>query len=116
MKGSEAKMTGFMEGADKRFVIPVYQRKYAVSYTHLDVYKRQVSNTSLWVSFLSIRFSFSVLNIIKGQFLKKAFCIPPVRTIHIHEASETVRVILFEQMHQLVCDHIFLSLIHICVL
>ncbi len=28
MKGSEAKMTGFMEGADKRFVIPVYQRKY----------------------------------------------------------------------------------------
>ena len=28
MKGSEAKMMGFMEGADKRFVIPVYQRKY----------------------------------------------------------------------------------------
>lgn len=28
MKGSETKMTGFMEGADKRFVIPVYQRKY----------------------------------------------------------------------------------------
>jgi uncharacterized protein with ParB-like and HNH nuclease domain len=28
MKGSEAKLTGFMEGADKRFVIPVYQRKY----------------------------------------------------------------------------------------
>lgn len=28
MKGSEAKMTGFMEGADKRYVIPVYQRKY----------------------------------------------------------------------------------------
>ena len=28
MKGSEAKMTGFMEGADKRFIIPVYQRKY----------------------------------------------------------------------------------------
>ena len=28
MKGSEAKMIGFMEGADKRFVIPVYQRKY----------------------------------------------------------------------------------------
>ena len=26
MKGSEAKMTGFMEGADKRYVIPVYQR------------------------------------------------------------------------------------------
>lgn len=28
MKGSEAKMTGFMEGADKRYIIPVYQRKY----------------------------------------------------------------------------------------
>ncbi len=28
MKGSEAKMTSFMEGADKRYVIPVYQRKY----------------------------------------------------------------------------------------
>ncbi|MCD8363427.1 MAG: DUF4268 domain-containing protein [Lachnospiraceae bacterium] len=28
MKGSEAKMLGFMEGADKRYVIPVYQRKY----------------------------------------------------------------------------------------
>lgn len=28
MKGSEAQMINFMEGADKRFVIPVYQRKY----------------------------------------------------------------------------------------
>ena len=28
MKGSEAKVIGYMEGADKRFVIPVYQRKY----------------------------------------------------------------------------------------
>ncbi len=28
MKGSEAKMLGFMEGADKRYVIPVYQRNY----------------------------------------------------------------------------------------
>ena len=28
MKGSEALMLGFMEGADKRYVIPVYQRKY----------------------------------------------------------------------------------------
>ncbi len=28
MKGSETFMLGFMEGADKRFVIPVYQRKY----------------------------------------------------------------------------------------
>ncbi len=28
MKGSETRMLGFMEGADKRFVIPVYQRKY----------------------------------------------------------------------------------------
>jgi uncharacterized protein with ParB-like and HNH nuclease domain len=32
MKGSEAKMTGFMEGADKRFIIPVYQRKYDWKY------------------------------------------------------------------------------------
>lgn len=32
MKGSEAKMMGFMEGADKRFVIPVYQRKYDWKY------------------------------------------------------------------------------------
>ena len=38
MKGSEAKMFGFMEGADRRYVIPVYQRsmigsmKTAVSY------------------------------------------------------------------------------------
>lgn len=28
MKGSGTRMLGFMEGADKRFVIPVYQRKY----------------------------------------------------------------------------------------
>lgn len=28
MKGSETRMTAFMEGADKRYVIPVYQRKY----------------------------------------------------------------------------------------
>lgn len=28
MKGSETFMLGFMEGADKRYVIPVYQRKY----------------------------------------------------------------------------------------
>ena len=32
MKGSEAKMMGFMEGADKRFIIPVYQRKYDWKY------------------------------------------------------------------------------------
>lgn len=32
MKGSAAKMTGFMEGADKRFIIPVYQRKYDWKY------------------------------------------------------------------------------------
>ena len=32
MKGSEAKMTGFMEGADKRYVLPVYQRKYDWKY------------------------------------------------------------------------------------
>ena len=28
MKGSETKMINFMEGADKRYIIPVYQRKY----------------------------------------------------------------------------------------
>ena len=28
MKGSEARIRDFLEGADKRFVIPVYQRKY----------------------------------------------------------------------------------------
>ena len=28
MKGSETRMTSFMEGADKRYIIPVYQRKY----------------------------------------------------------------------------------------
>lgn len=28
MKGSEAKMTGVMEDADKCFEIPVYQKKY----------------------------------------------------------------------------------------
>ena len=28
MKGSEAKLVSFMQGADKRFVIPVYQRNY----------------------------------------------------------------------------------------
>ena len=27
MKGSESKLIKYMEGADKRFVIPVYQRK-----------------------------------------------------------------------------------------
>ena len=32
MKGSEAKMISFMEGADKRYVIPVYQRKYDWKY------------------------------------------------------------------------------------
>ena len=28
MKGSESKLIKYMEGADKRFVIPVYQRNY----------------------------------------------------------------------------------------
>ena len=28
MKGSETKLITYMEGADKRFVIPVYQRNY----------------------------------------------------------------------------------------
>lgn len=28
MQGSAAKMVGYMEGADKRYIIPVYQRKY----------------------------------------------------------------------------------------
>ena len=28
MKGSETRLLGFMEGADKRYIIPVYQRKY----------------------------------------------------------------------------------------
>lgn len=28
MKGSEAQLLGFMEGANNRYVIPVYQRKY----------------------------------------------------------------------------------------
>ena len=28
MKGSEAKLLGFMEGANNRYIIPVYQRKY----------------------------------------------------------------------------------------
>ena len=28
MKGSETRMTAFMEGANNRYVIPVYQRKY----------------------------------------------------------------------------------------
>ena len=32
MKGSETKILGFMEGADKRYVIPVYQRKYNWKY------------------------------------------------------------------------------------
>ena len=34
MKGSETKMLGFMEGADKRYVIPVYQRKYEWKHEH----------------------------------------------------------------------------------
>lgn len=28
MKGSEARLVNFMEGSDKRFIIPVYQRNY----------------------------------------------------------------------------------------
>ncbi len=28
MKGSEAKLVSYMQGADKRFIIPVYQRNY----------------------------------------------------------------------------------------
>ena len=28
MKGSEAQLLGFMEGANNRYIIPVYQRKY----------------------------------------------------------------------------------------
>ena len=32
MKGSESKMKDFMEGNDKRFIIPVYQRKYDWKY------------------------------------------------------------------------------------
>lgn len=30
MKGSETKLIKYMEGADKRFVIPVYQRNYYI--------------------------------------------------------------------------------------
>ena len=32
MEGSKAKMIGFMEGAHKRYIIPVYQRKYDWKY------------------------------------------------------------------------------------
>lgn len=32
MKGSETRLTAFMEGADKRYVIPVYQRNYDWKY------------------------------------------------------------------------------------
>lgn len=28
MKGSEQKLISYLQGSDKRFVIPVYQRKY----------------------------------------------------------------------------------------
>ena len=28
MKGSEAKLVSYLQGADKRFIIPVYQRNY----------------------------------------------------------------------------------------
>ena len=28
MKGSEAKLVSYMQGADKRFIIPLYQRNY----------------------------------------------------------------------------------------
>ena len=28
MKGSETKLVSYMQGSDKRFVIPVYQRNY----------------------------------------------------------------------------------------
>lgn len=28
MKGTESKMLSMMEGTDRRFIIPVYQRKY----------------------------------------------------------------------------------------
>ena len=28
MKGTEAKLVSYMQGADKRFIIPVYQRNY----------------------------------------------------------------------------------------
>ena len=28
MKGSETKLVSYMQGADKRFIIPVYQRNY----------------------------------------------------------------------------------------
>ena len=28
MKGSEAKLVSYMQGSDKRFIIPVYQRNY----------------------------------------------------------------------------------------
>ena len=45
MKGSEAKMIGFMEGADKRYVIPVYQRKYDWKYHR--AYHAAASDTGL---------------------------------------------------------------------
>ena len=34
MKGSECKFVKYMEGSDKRFVIPVYQRNYASPIEH----------------------------------------------------------------------------------
>ena len=34
MKGSEAKLVSYMQGANKRFIIPVYQRKDSKSNTN----------------------------------------------------------------------------------
>ena len=61
MKGSEAKMTGFMEGADKRYVIPVYQRKY-YSAPHCQDTKIKIIRMAL----LSIRFILSLFSISKS--------------------------------------------------
>lgn len=45
MKGSESKLIKYMEGADKRFVIPVYQRNYDWKTEHCKQLYEDLKNT-----------------------------------------------------------------------
>ena len=51
MKGSEAKLLGFMEGANNRYVIPVYQIKY-------DLKSKAVRKMLFFTAFLLMRQNF----------------------------------------------------------
>lgn len=74
MKGNETRLVGFMEGSDKRFIIPVYQRNYDWKTENCkqlfdDLVKvvKQERNSHFFGSIVSVSEGFSGHLIIDGQ-------------------------------------------------